>query len=459
MKTPVQLEKALQYSETRKESFLTELKNYLKIPSISTLSEHQKDIRRATEFLGQHLQNIGMENVRAYSTKGNPVVYADWLHARGKPTLIIYGHYDVQPADPVEDWKSPPFDPQIREGNIYARGATDNKGQHLTHLKALESYLKGAGEIPVNVKVFIEGEEETGGRSTKKFIAENRKLLQADLAILSDGTKFSKNQPTIYIGMRGLVYLELRIRTAHVDAHSGIFGGRIDNAADVLAYLLTNLKDRNGKILIPDFYGKVKDLSKEEWRSYTSLPTGGGELERILGVKQIHTEKGYPEHISGTARPTLDTHGLLSGFTGEGSKTIIPYEATAKVSMRLVPDQNPSEIVTAFKNYIGKLTPPTADVEVVEHASAKPYVMKNKFGISEMKQAQKEVWGKEPLLLRVGGVIGAVADFHEYLGIDTIMADLGDPDDNLHAPNEKFSLENFEKGIAMAIRFLNLIGR
>lgn len=452
------MESALAYFTKNKDHSIEELKEYLKIPSISTLREHKPDIERVVKFLLTHLKNIGLENGRAFPTGGNPIVYADWLHAKGKPTILIYGHYDVQPADPLKEWKSKPFAPTVRNRNIYARGATDNKGQHWAHLQAIEAYLKGTGQLPVNVKIFIEGEEEVGGPSVAPFVKKNQKLLRAELAILSDGTKFRKGQPTIYIGMRGLLYMEIRVRTAHIDAHSGLFGGRIDNAANVLAHILSHLKDRKGKVLIPGFYAPVKKLSQEEKEAYEKLPTGGGELRRILGIKQIFTEEDYPEQISGAARPTLDVNGLLSGFTGEGSKTIIPYEALAKVSMRLVPDQDPDEIEKLFIKYVKGLTPTTADLSIIRHAGSAPYVMKKDWGLSEMIKAQKEVWGKKPLLLRVGGVIGAVADFHRYLGIDTIMADIGDPDDNLHAPNEKLSLENIAKGTEMSIRFLNLIG-
>ncbi len=436
--------------------FVEELKALLRIPSISTLPEHAGDCRKAAESLAAELKRIGMEHVRLIETQGHPLVYGDWLHAAGKPTALVYGHYDVQPPDPLDEWLSPPFEPTERDGNIYARGAVDDKGQVMAQVKALESLLAATGKLPINVRVIFEGEEEVGGEGIADFVASKPPELKADFALVSDTELFAPGLPTLCVGLRGMIYTELEVRSSRTDLHSGMYGGAAPNSFVTLAQILAKLKDEDGKILIPGFYDDVIAPSAEELAAWKSLPFDE-EHYRIseVGSKQLTGEKGYSVLERTWARPTLDVHGIPGGFIGAGAKTVIPAKATAKVSMRLVPDMTPAKAFALYKSYVEKIAPAGVDVEVrLIHTGDPCLIPVNNPYIQAATRALHEVWGKDTVFIRSGGSIPIVGDFARHLGLPSVMMGFGLPDDNLHAPNEKFHLKNFELGIVSLIRFM-----
>ncbi len=436
--------------------FVEELKALLRIPSISTLPEHKGDCRLAAESLAAELKRIGMEHVRLIETQGHPLVYGDWLHATGKPTALVYGHYDVQPPDPLDEWLSPPFEPTERDGNIYARGAVDDKGQVVAQVKALESLLAATGKLPINVRVIFEGEEEVGGEGIADFVASRPPELKADFALVSDTELFAPGLPTLCVGLRGMIYTELEVRSSRTDLHSGVYGGTAPNSFVSLAQILAKLKDEEGKILIPGFYDDVIPPSAEELATWKKLPFDE-EHYRIseVGSKQLVGEKGYTVLERTWARPTLDVHGIPGGFTGAGAKTVIPAKATAKVSMRLVPGMTPAKAFALYKSYVEKIAPAGVDVEVRLIHSGDPCVVAvNNPYIQAATRALHEVWSKDTVFIRSGGSIPIVGDFDRHLGLPSVMMGFGLPDDNLHAPNEKFHLKNFELGIISLIRFM-----
>ena len=441
--------------------FVEELKALLRIPSISTLPEHAGDCRLAADSLATELKRIGMEHVRLIETKGHPMVYGDWLHATGKPTALVYGHYDVQPPDPLDEWLSPPFEPTERDGNIYARGAVDDKGQVMAQVKALESLLVATGKLPINVRVIFEGEEEVGGEGIADFVASKPPELKADFALVSDTELFAPGLPTLCVGLRGMIYTELEVRSSRTDLHSGVYGGAAPNSFVSLAQILAKLKDEEGKILIPGFYDDVIPPSAEELATWKKLPFDE-EHYRIseVGSKQLVGEKGYSVLERTWARPTLDVHGIPGGFTGAGAKTVIPAKATAKVSMRLVPGMTPAKAFALYKSFVEKIAPAGVDVEVRLIHSGDPCVVAvNNPYIQAATRALKEVWGKETVFIRSGGSIPIVGDFDRHLGIPSVMMGFGLPDDNIHAPNEKFHLKNFYLGIESVVRFLEEAGK
>ena len=436
--------------------FVEELKALLRIPSISTLPEHAGDCRLAADSLATELKRIGMEHVRLIETKGHPMVYGDWLHATGKPTALVYGHYDVQPPDPLDEWLSPPFEPTERDGNIYARGAVDDKGQVMAQVKALESLLVATGKLPINVRVIFEGEEEVGGEGIADFVASKPPELKADFALVSDTELFAPGLPTLCVGLRGMIYTELEVRSSRTDLHSGVYGGAAPNSFVSLAQILAKLMDEEGKILIPGFYDDVIPPSAEELATWKKLPFDE-EHYRIseVGSKQLVGEKGYSVLERTWARPTLDVHGIPGGFTGAGAKTVIPAKATAKVSMRLVPGMTPAKAFALYKSFVEKIAPAGVDVEVRLIHSGDPCVVAvNNPYIQAATRALHEVWGKDTVFIRSGGSIPIVGDFDRHLGLPSVMMGFGLPDDNLHAPNEKFHLKNFELGIISLIRFM-----
>ena len=436
--------------------FIEDLKALLRIPSVSTLPEHKDDCRKAADSLASDLKRIGMEHVRLIETSGHPLVCADWLHADGKPTVLIYGHYDVQPPDPLDEWLSPPFEPTERDGNLYARGAVDDKGQVVAQVKALESLLAATGKLPINVRVIFEGEEEVGGEGIADFVASKPPELKADFALVSDTELFSPGLPTLCVGLRGMIYTELEVRSSRTDLHSGMYGGAAPNAFVSLAQILAKLKDEDGKILIPGFYDDVVAPSAEELAAWKSLPFDE-EHYRIaeVGSKQLTGEKGYSVLERTWARPTLDVHGIPGGFIGAGAKTVIPAKATAKVSMRLVPDMTPAKAFALYKAYVEKIAPASVDVDVrLIHTGDPCLIPVDNTYIQAATRALHEVWGKDTVFIRSGGSIPIVGDFAKHLGLPSVMMGFGLPDDNLHAPNEKFHLKNFELGIVSLIRFL-----
>jgi len=451
---------ALEYARQNQPRFLAELKDLLRIPSVSTLPQHKSDIERAADFLAAQMRSIGLEHVEVIKTAGHPLVYADWLHATGKPTALCYGHYDVQPPDPLNEWTTPPFEPTERNQNLYARGAVDDKGQLFMHLKALESLMKsGAGKLPINVRLLLEGEEEVGGEAIAKYIQENPQKLKADFALVSDTEMYAPNLPTLCVGLRGLVYTEVEARGAKVDLHSGMYGGAAPNPFVALAQIVAKLKDENGRIFVPGFYDRVTTPSADELRSWKSLPFDEKEyLEQEVGSTELTGEPGYSVAERTWARPTLDVHGMPGGFIGAGAKTVIPAKASAKISMRLVPNQNPDEIFKRFSNYVKSITPRGIQINIRQISGADPMLIRtDNHYVQAAKDAMKEVFGKDTVFIRSGGSIPVVADFEKHLGIPSVMMGFGLPDDNLHAPNEKFHIPNFYRGIESIIRFFQLL--
>jgi acetylornithine deacetylase/succinyl-diaminopimelate desuccinylase-like protein len=446
---------AVDYARQNQPRFLDELKGLLRIPSISTLPEHKDDCRRVARILAGELERIGLENVRLIETSGHPLVYADWLHAPGKPTALCYGHYDVQPPDPLDEWVSPPFEPVEREGNLYARGAVDDKGQMYMHVKALESLLAADGALPLNVRVLLEGEEEVGGEGIAAYVATNPPELKADFALVSDSEMFAPGLPTLCVGLRGMIYTELEVRGARSDLHSGMYGGAAPNAFLALAQILARLKDEEGHILIPGFYDDIIPPSDDELAAWKSLPFDEEDYRaHDVGAKKLVGEAGFSVLERTWARPTLDVHGMPGGFIGAGAKTVIPAKATAKVSMRLVPGMTPAKSFALYESFVKKISPSGVDVEVRLIHQGDPCLVPtdNKFTRAATR-ALHEVWGKDTVFIRSGGSIPIVGDFARHLGLPSVMMGFGLPDDNLHAPNEKFHLKNFELGIESIIRF------
>ena len=447
--------------------FVEELKELLRIPSISTDPAHRADVRRAAEFCAEDLRRIGMHRVRleetatAERTGGHPLVLAEWLGASGRPTVLFYGHYDVQPAEPLEEWVSPPFEPAERDGNVYARGAVDDKGQMWMHVKALESmFAAGDGVLPVNVRVVLEGEEEVGGEGIAAFVREHGNELAADVALVSDTEMFAPDLPTLCVGLRGMIYTEIEVRGARTDLHSGIYGGAAPNAFVALAQIIAGLKDGEGRILIPGIYDDVEAPSVEELRTWKALPFDEEHYrETEVGSRALTGEPGYSVLERTWARPTLDVHGMPGGFTGAGAKTVIPAKAMAKVSLRLVPKMTPSKTFAKLQQHVASIAPRGVEVEVRLIHSGDPIVVStdNRY-VRAATEAMYEVWGKQTVFVRGGGSIPIVGDFVRVLGVPTILMGFGLPDDNLHAPNEKFHLANFHRGIESIIGFLTRVG-
>jgi acetylornithine deacetylase/succinyl-diaminopimelate desuccinylase-like protein len=452
---------AVAYARENHPRFLSELKDLLRIPSISTLPENKADCRRAAEFLLAELTRIGFEHAKLLETVGNPLVYADWLHADGKPTALFYGHYDVQPTDPEDEWLSPPFEPTERDGNLYGRGTCDDKGQVWAQIKALESLMAANGKLPINVRVLLEGEEEVGGEGIEAFVASKPPELKSDFALVSDTELFAPGLPTLCVGLRGMIYTELEVRGAKTDLHSGMYGGAAPNPFVAIAQILAKLKDEDGHILIPGFYDDIIPPSPEELAAWRSLPFDEEHYRLTeVGSRTLVGEAGYSVLQRTWARPTLDVHGIPGGFIGAGAKTVIPAKAVAKVSMRLVPGMTPAKTFALYKEFVEKIAPVGVDVEVRLISAGDPCLVRvdNPY-IQAATTALREVWGQETVFIRSGGSIPIVGDFDRNLGIPSVMMGFGLPDDNIHAPNEKFHLKNFELGIESVVRFLEEAGK
>jgi len=457
---------AVAFAKDNGDRFVEELKDLLRIPSISTDPERVGDVRQAAQFVADELTRIGLENVQLIETstaerKGHPLVYADFLKVTGKPTVLCYGHYDVQPAEPLDEWKSPPFEPEVRDGNVYARGAVDDKGQMWMHVKALESLMvAGGGVLPVNVRVIIEGEEEVGGEGIAAFVREHGARLKADVALVSDTEMFAPDLPTLCVGLRGMIYTEIEVRGARTDLHSGMYGGAAPNPFVALAQVIAKLKDAEGKILIPGFYDKVATPTDAELAAWKALPFDEEEYRvSEVGSTALTGEAGFSVLERTWSRPTLDVHGMPGGFIGAGAKTVIPAKATAKVSLRLVPDMTPTESFAQYRAYVESIVPKGCTLEVRLIHSGDPIVVSTENAYVGMAtEAMKTVFGKETVFVRGGGSIPIVGDFVRELGIPTLMMGFGLPDDNLHAPNEKFNLSNFHRGIESIVRFMGLVG-
>ncbi|HZQ19622.1 MAG TPA: dipeptidase [Terriglobales bacterium] len=452
---------AVAYARQHQQRFLSELKDLLRIPSVSTAPEHKPDVQRAAEYVANELRRVGMSNVEVIPTKGHPLIYADWLHAPSRPTVLCYAHYDVQPPDPLNEWVTPPFEPAERNNNVYARGAVDDKGQLWMEVKAIEALMRGhEGRLPINVKFLIEGEEEVGGESIAEYVRKQKAKLKADFALVCDTELFAPDLPTLCVGLRGLVYTEIEAVGAKTDLHSGMYGGAAPNPLFALVEIISKLKDAKGRILIPGFYSKVKAPTAAELKAWKKLPFDEEHYRKTeVGSSKLTGEHGYSVLYRTWARPTLEVHGMPGGFVAAGAKTVIPARASAKVSMRLVPNQDPHDILKRYMNYVKKLTPKGIETKVKVWSKGPACVVgtNNKY-IKAATEALHDVFRKETVFIRSGGSIPIVTDFQDVLKIPSVMMGFGLPDDNLHAPNEKFHIPNFYRGIESICLFLERLG-
>jgi acetylornithine deacetylase/succinyl-diaminopimelate desuccinylase-like protein len=442
------VDKIIDFINVNRDRYLDELKAFLAIPSISALPQHAGDVKRCAEWCADEMRRIGLQNVRLVDTPGNPVVYGDWLGAPGAPTILFYGHYDVQPVDPLELWDSPPFEATIRDGEIYARGSADDKGQVFMHFKAIEAHLKQNGKLPVNMKIILEGEEEVGSVNLDNFIRDHKSELGADVVVISDSGMFARGVPSICYGLRGLVYFQIDLRGSSTDLHSGSFGGAVANPAFVLSQIIAQMKDRGGRIRIPGFYDDVVALQEEERKEWATLPYSEKKYKKDFGIPKVFGETGYTTLERTWARPTFEVNGLLSGFTGEGAKTVLPAVAMAKVSMRLVPNQTPDTIAELFEVHVRDITPKTMELKITRMHGGKPWMTSydNPF-VQAAGRAIERGFGRKPVFTREGGSIPVVSTFQEELGLPSVLFGVGLPDENAHAPNEKLDVANFHGGV------------
>jgi acetylornithine deacetylase/succinyl-diaminopimelate desuccinylase-like protein len=443
------------YIEAHRRDFEEQLKALIRIPSVSAQPNHDADTRRAATTIRDDLAAMGFHS-ELIETKRHPIVHAEWLGAPGAPTVLIYGHYDVQPPEPLEPWLSPPFEPTIRDGNLYARGATDDKGQMFTHVKAVEAWLKTSQALPINVKFVIEGEEEVGGASLEAYVAEQAKRLTCDYAVISDSSQFGPGQPAITYGLKGLAYFELTVRGANRDLHSGTYGGAVANPLNALATILDSLKGPDGKIRIAGFYDDVRPLADWERAEFAALPFSEAEFQADLGVPALAGESGYTTLERKWARPTCDVNGIYGGYSGPGPKTVLPCQAGAKLSFRLVPNQDPKTVERQFREHVAKVCPSGVAYEIITHHGA-PAVLVNidTPGVRAAVRAVERAFGAKPVFIREGGSIPVVGLIKEQLGVDTLLLGWGQNDDNLHGPNEKFSLADFHRGIKASAYLLD----
>lgn len=435
------------YQEKNKERFLNELLELLRIPSISARSEHKEDMMRCAESVKQHFLDAGADTVTVYPTEGHPVVYGEKFIDASKPTVLVYGHYDVQPADPLELWHSGPFEPVIKDGKIFARGSADDKGQFFMHVKALETLVK-TNTLSTNIKFIIEGEEEIGSPNLAKFVKANKELLKADVILISDTSMLSMDTPSIDVGVRGLSYIEIEVTAANRDLHSGVYGGAVANPITVLAKMIASCHDENNLITIPGFYDDVVNATAEERAKMAKAPFDENEYKKDLGVAELVGEKGYTTNERTGIRPTIEVNGIWGGYTGEGAKTVLPGKAFAKISARLVPNQSSTKITEKLINYFTSIAPKGVTVKAAEHHGGEPYM--TPIDSNEYRAAAKAVaatFGKEPIPVRGGGSIPICALFEKELGIKIVFMGFGLDSDNLHSPNEKYELFNFYKGI------------
>src|SRR5438477_4706340 len=417
------MDNVIDFINVNRDQYLDELKAFLAIPSISALPQHAGDVKRCADWCRDEMRRIGLENVRLIDTAGNPIVYGEWLGAPGAPTILFYGHYDVQPVDPIDLWESPPFEATVRDGELYARGAADDKGQVFMHFKAIEAHMKQSGRLPVNIRIILEGEEEVGSANLDNFVKAHKDELLADVVVISDSPMFDRGVPSICYGLRGLVYFQVDLRGTKSDLHSGSFGGAVANPAFVLANVLAPMKDRGGRVKIPGFYDAVRELREEERDQWRRLPFNEKRYAKELGAPRLWGESGYSTLERVWARPTFEVNGILSGFTGEGAKTVIPAVAMAKVSMRLVPNQDPDKIAQLFEDHIKKVAPKTVDVKVTRMHGGKPWMTEfdNKY-VQAAGRAIQKGFGKDPVFNREGGSIPVVATFQEILGLPSVLS-------------------------------------
>jgi succinyl-diaminopimelate desuccinylase len=440
------------YLEAHHDQFESDLCELLRIPSVSADSRHRPDIRRAAEWLMAKFRRLKL-TCELIETAGHPIVFAETPQVAGAPTVLVYGHYDVQPPDPLDEWISPAFEPTVRDGNLYARGATDDKGQMLTHVLSVESWMRTAGKLPINVKLLIEGEEEVGSENLDKFIESHRGRLACDVVVISDTSQFADGVPAITYGLRGIAYYELRLRGPKQDLHSGTFGGAVKNPAIALAEMLSALIDENGRVQVPGFYDDVEQLSDTERKQFAALPFDEAAFRSQIGVSATFGEQGFSTLERRWARPTFDVHGLTSGYQGEGAKTVLPAKASGKFSFRLVPKQDPKKITVALRARLKELCPPGIEMELLDFHGAPGVVvpLESSF-MAAAARAIEHGFGQAPVYIREGGSIPVVSTFRNLLGVDTLLLGWGRDDDNTHSPNEKFNLADFHRGIKSSAR-------
>jgi acetylornithine deacetylase/succinyl-diaminopimelate desuccinylase-like protein len=446
--------------DSEKERYLEELKDYIRIPSISTDPDFKADVLRAGEFLVGKLREAGLQAERI-DTAGHPLVYAEWLGAPGKPTVLFYGHYDVQPVDPIELWRNPPFEPTVEGDKLVARGATDDKGQSYAHVKAVAALLAERGTLPVNVKFLVEGEEEAGGAAIEEYVKQDGgKRLKADAVVISDSSLFAPGQPSLIYGLKGLCYTEIKVTGPNRDLHSGTYGGAVWNPLNALCHIVDGLRDpKTGKILIPGFYDDVRPLEEWERAEWAKLPFDEEEYRVDLGVPELFGEEGYTTRERTWGRPTCDVHGLFGGYMGKGAKTVLPSWGGAKISMRLVPDQDPQKIGKLFAQHVQAIAPKGVTVEVQSLHGAPPVVVEVQGPIVDAAlDAMQEIWGARPVRIREGGSIPIVSTFSSVLKSPVLLLGFGLNDDGLHSPNEKFNISHFYNGIRSVARLLDRLG-
>ncbi len=448
----------IDHIEARRDDHLSELKEFLRIPSVSAKSEHKPDIERAAAWVAEKMRAAGLENVAITPTKMHPLVYGESLRAPGKPTILFYGHYDVQPAEPLELWTTPAFDPMVRDGNLYGRGTADDKGQVHIHLKALEALHKTGGKLPFNIKVMIEGEEEVGSVSLWDFVRQNRERLKADALVVSDTSMLAKGVPSITYGLRGLNYYQVEITGPAQDLHSGVFGGAVPNPITILAETIAKLHDKNFHVAVPGFYDDVAALPREERKALNALPWKEKEFRKTVGAPALCGEKGFTIVEQLWTRPTLEINGIWGGYTGEGAKTVIPSKAAAKLSTRLVPNQDPAKIARLVERHIRKLLPKTVKCQFQVLSTGKPWVAPYSHPIfQKAKRALESGFGKKAVFIREGGSIPFVTQMHDTFQVPCVLMGFGLPDENAHAPDEHIALENYFGGIkAVALFYQSL---
>lgn len=442
-----------QYIDTHEQRFLNELFDWLRIPSVSADSRHKGDVRKAAEYLVNKFKEAGVDHVELCETPGHPIVFAEKMVNPSLPTVLVYGHYDVQPPDPLDLWTSPPFEPVIKDGKIYARGSCDDKGQVYMHVKAFEAMMK-LNALTCNVKFMVEGEEEVGSEHLDVFVKENKEKLKADIILISDTAIISLDHPSITTGLRGLSYVEVEVTGPNRDLHSGVYGGAVANPVNVLSKMIASLHDENGHVTIPGFYDRVVELSAADREAINKAPFNLDQYKRELGIDDIQGEKGYTTLERTGIRPTLDVNGIWGGYTGEGAKTVLPSKAYAKISMRLVPDQNHAEITELFTKHFTSIAPKSVKVKVTPLHGGQPAVTPtDSAAFKAARAAFEEVWGKKPIPTRDGGSIPIVALFKKELGLDTVLMGFGLDSDAIHSPNEHYGVKNFLLGIETIVTF------
>jgi acetylornithine deacetylase/succinyl-diaminopimelate desuccinylase-like protein len=442
------------YLAEHKDRMIAELFDYLRIPSVSSQIHHNDDMRQAASWLANRMIEAGLEHVEVMETGGHPVVYGDWLHSEGKPTAIIYGHYDVQPAEPFELWTTPPFEPEIRDNKIYARGATDDKAQVYIHIKTVEAYLRTHGKLPINVKFCIEGEEEISSLHLPEFLSTHHEQLKADLMVISDGPIHDFDQPSICVGLRGLACLEIEVHGAKSDLHSGMFGGGVANPLHVLSHIIASFHDEDGHIAIEGFYEGVHEMSEAIRENNAKLSPDPNDVAKTLQVDVLYGERGYNFYEQTTARPTIEINGFAGGYFGENIKSIVPNHAIAKISCRLVDEQDPEHILNLINKHINKLNTTGVRVEVRKLLGGKPFVVSpDDPYIQKAAKAYEMGFGKKPVFTRSGGSIPIVQTFVEQFNVPVVMMDFGMPGENMHAPDEHFHLVNWECGVNTLVQF------